>query len=174
MLSRHKAPETPSSEHGETLSRLLGTVGEAMTSAVLTVDASADCQDAARDLEQRAVSGAPVLREGRVVGVVSLRDLVARSRMALALVSGPFLRGKGRLRRVRVDEVMSRPPLLVRADWPLIRAVEVMEQSRVNRLPVVNGEGRPVGILARDDVIRTVARRSRTQEEARRPRMGPD
>jgi CBS domain-containing protein len=40
----------------------------------------------------------------------------------------------------------------------LIDAVALMDEGGVNRLPVVDEAGRPVGILARDDVIQTLAR----------------
>ncbi|MGH2655541.1 MAG: CBS domain-containing protein [Actinomycetota bacterium] len=174
MHSRQLQQE-PVGQNSESLTRVLGTVGEAMTASVVTVEASTDCQTTARDLERRGVSGAPVIRDGRVVGVITLRDLAARAGIAPALASGPFLRFEGRLRDVTVDEVMSRPPMLVSSDWPLVRAVEVMERSGVNRLSVVDDTGRPVGILARDDVIRAMARRYRGQEEETpRPRMGPD
>jgi CBS domain-containing protein len=50
-----------------------------------------------------------------------------------------------------------------------------MEDAGVNRIPVVDGDGRPVGILTRDDVLRALARRVRQAAPAtRRPRIEPD
>jgi CBS domain-containing protein len=43
-------------------------------------------------------------------------------------------------------------------DWPLARAVMAMEEAGINRLPVVDWAGRPVGILTRDDVLGVLAR----------------
>jgi predicted transcriptional regulator len=42
-------------------------------------------------------------------------------------------------------------------DWPLVRAVRTMLVNGVNRLPVVDRAGRSLGVLTRDDVLRTVA-----------------
>ena len=63
---------------GTTLEALLGTVGEAMTGQVVLLDADMAADVAARRLERTGVSGAPVVRRGRLVGVVTLRDLLTR------------------------------------------------------------------------------------------------
>ena len=41
-------------------------------------------------------------------------------------------------------------------DWPLVRAVQTMIVHGVNRLPVVDQAGRPLGVLTRDDVLGAV------------------
>jgi CBS domain-containing protein len=109
---------------------------------------------ALRRLEHTQVSGAPVVDRGRVVGVVTLRDLLAP-----ALPDG------------EVREVMTAEPVTARADWPLAQVVVAMERAGVNRVPVVDVHGRPVGILTRDDVLRVLARRIR---ELRSPRRGSE
>ena len=58
------------------LESLLGTVGEAMTAEVVVLQADTPADVAIRRLERSRVSGAPVLDHGRVVGVVTLRDLL--------------------------------------------------------------------------------------------------
>jgi CBS domain-containing protein len=50
-----------------------------------------------------------------------------------------------------------------------------MEDAGVNRIPVVDGDGRPVGILTRDDVLRALARwLRRTTPATRRSQIEPD
>jgi CBS domain-containing protein len=56
---------------------------------------------------------------------------------------------------------MTAQPATARPDWPLVQAILVMEQRGINRLPVVDAGGRPVGILTRDDVLRVLARHIR-------------
>ena len=58
----------------ETLDRQLGSVGDAMRADVLVLTPETPGDVAARRLERAGVSGAPVVRHGRVVGVVTLRD----------------------------------------------------------------------------------------------------
>ena len=144
------------------LDRLLGTVGEAMTGEVIVLQADTPADVASRRLEQTQVSGAPVVDHGRVVGVVTLRDLLVP---ALAdgpvLTTGPFHRHEHQLTTYRVHELMTAEPVTARPGWPLARAVLAMEQTGINRLPVVDSAGRPAGILTRDDVLRVLARRIR-------------
>jgi CBS domain-containing protein len=58
------------------LEGLLGTVGEAMNGEVVALEADTPVDVAVRRLEHIQVSGAPVVDHGRVVGVVTLRDLL--------------------------------------------------------------------------------------------------
>jgi CBS domain-containing protein len=62
-------------------------------------------------------------------------------------------------------------------DEPLIEAVVRMARARIDRLPVVDRDGRPVGIVARDDVVRVLSRvavRKEARIQARQPVLVPD
>jgi CBS domain-containing protein len=143
------------------LEGLLGTVGEAMNGEVVVLEADTPVDVALRRLEHTQVSGAPV-DHGRVVGVVTLRDLlVPVLAHGPVLTTGPFHRHEHQLTAYRVRELMTAEPVTARADWPLAQAVVAMEQAGINRLPVVDSAGRPAGILTRDDVLRVLARRIR-------------
>lgn len=145
------------------LEGLLGSVREAMTSPVISVPEQTLASEAARILERGHASGAPVTRDGKVVGVVTLGDLMVRAGVLEATSTGPFRRFEHLLAGIEVGEVMTREVMTARAEWPLTRAVEEMHSKGVNRLPVVDSEGRALGILTRDDVIRAVALRSRSE-----------
>ncbi|HEX9123296.1 MAG TPA: CBS domain-containing protein, partial [Actinomycetota bacterium] len=103
-----------------------------------------------------------------VVGVITLRDLLDRESHGASQVTGPFLRGDRQLGGLHVADVMTREVVTAREDWPLSRAIVLMEDAGVNRLPVLDREDHPVGILARDDVVRAVAgalREAQAQEQ---------
>jgi CBS domain-containing protein len=159
------------------LERLFGTVGEAMTAKVVALQGDTPADVATRRLEHLQVSGAPVVDHGRVVGVVTLRDLLAP---VLAdgpvQTTGPFHRHEQHLTNYRVRELMTAEPVTARADSPLAAAVLSMDQAGVNRIPVVDAGGRPAGILTRDDVLRALARRIRNlgPPAGGGPRMEPD
>lgn len=141
------------------LEGLLGSVREAMTSPVISVPEHTLASEAARILERGHTSGAPVTRDGQIVGVVTLSDLMARARVLEATSTGPFHRFEHLLAGIEVGQVMTREVATARAEWPLTRAVEEMYSRGVNRVPVVDAQGRALGILTRDDVIRAVALR---------------
>jgi CBS domain-containing membrane protein len=174
---------TTTIDPGDTdMERLLGTVGEAMTSRVVALTADLPADVAVRRLERAGVSGAPVVQAGRVVGVVTVRDLLAPAATAPpAMTSGPFMRHEQLVARFRVADLMTSEPVVASIDWSLARAGLAMDEAGVNRLPVVDAAGRPVGIFTRDDLISALARRLRAairhQEPARSLRpsaMAPD
>jgi CBS domain-containing protein len=155
------------------LERRLGTVAEAMTSEVVLLEADTPAEVAVRRLERTWVSGAPVTDHGRLVGVITVRDLLAPL-SGDTQTSGPFLRSEHHLAGLRVRDLMTPEAATARAEWPLGRAVRRMVEVGVNRLPVLDAAGRPVGILTRDDVLRALARRLRGQPAARGSLMEPD
>jgi CBS domain-containing protein len=168
---------TATASPSTSLDRLLGIVGEAMTGEVIALPADTPADIAIRRLERTWVSGAPVVDHGRVVGVVTLRDLLAPVQAdGPVQTAGPFHRHERQLAGYRVRELMTGGPVTARADWALAEAVLAMDRAGVNRVPVVDSAGRPVGILTRDDVLRELARRIR-QLRAPAPagsRMEPD
>lgn len=141
-----------------------GVVGEAMTARVVTLEPGMRASDAALRLSAEGVAGAPVLEGGRVVGVVSLSDLLTREGHLAPQTSGPFLRGERHLANLTVAEVMTREVVTVHHREALLRAVELMDAEGVNRLPVVDDRDHVVGILARDDVLCAIARAVRRLE----------
>jgi CBS domain-containing protein len=85
-----------------------------MHSEVLLLDPDTPADVAARRLERAGVSGAPVVRHGRAVGVVTLRNLfTAVGHDVAAHTSGPFLRHEDELARYRVGELMIHGPTTV-------------------------------------------------------------
>ena len=148
---------TATGEESTTLERQLGTVGEAMTREAVLLAADMTAGMALRRLDQKAVSGAPVVDHGRVVGVITRRDLLVPT-----LLDQPFdAQAPGRLTRLtglRVSDLMSDEPVTTKPDRPLMQAVRMMIDHGVNRLPVVDQARRPIGVLTRDDVLGAVAR----------------
>ncbi len=56
------------------------------------------------------------------------------------------------MRKTLVGDIMSHPPIVIDPEATLREAEALMEEERVRRLPVVNVEGRLVGIISRGDV----------------------
>ena len=133
---------TATVERHPSLEQSLGTVGEAMTREVVLLAADMPAENAVHRLDDQAVSGAPVVDHGRVVGVITRRDLLIPPRLG----------------GLRVSDLMSDEPATAQTDWSLVRAGRSMIGQGVNLLPVVDGAGRPLGVLTRDDVLRAVVR----------------
>jgi CBS domain-containing protein len=118
-------------------------VREAMTSSPTSIPTDATVVEAARTMSSENVGSLPVVEGGKLVGIVTDRDLVIN---VLAKDLDPS--------KVQVAEVASENPVFVGPDEPLDAALQRMAEEQVRRLPVVEGD-RLVGILAQADVART-------------------
>jgi CBS domain-containing protein len=114
---------------------------DVMTKNPATCSSESPVVEAARLMEREGVGAIPVCENGRLEGIVTDRDIAVR------VVAG----GKDP-RETRISEVMTRDPECVKADEPLDRALEVMESRQVRRIPVIDGGGRLVGIIAQADI----------------------
>ncbi len=115
-------------------------VKEVMTAPVVTVSPDCSMGDLKELLRTRKISGTPVLEEGRLVGIVSIEDLIK------ALVQGEI--------DAPVSRSMTRNVLTVRETESVIEAVKKFSEHGVGRLPVVDDQDRLVGILTGGDITR--------------------
>jgi CBS domain-containing protein len=137
-------------------------VQDVMTTDVVTLDPDTPLKEAARVLLERRISGAPVVEDHRVVGVLSEADLLELERGHEDRPHGIF-RSRDRRRVVADDEprtvrdVMTSPAITVMPVWTVAGAAALMLDKDVNRLPVVRADGL-AGIITRADVVRAFAR----------------
>jgi predicted transcriptional regulator len=126
-------------------------VRDIMTSCVQGLAAETPLQEAARMLTENQVGGAPVLDQGRIVGVVSKSDLVAVHQRTDD--------------RATVADVMTHVIYAVRPTDPVMSAIRLMVQENVHRAIVVDGDGRLAGVITPMDVLRALSRGDRVRED---------
>ena len=120
------------------------TVGDVMTRKVVALDETQDLATAKDILSLARIRHLPVVRNGRLVGLLTQRDL-------LRLMSNqPEAIARGTLAR----EAMNRRLRTVRAATPLRTAIRLLLQNKYGCLPVVSGNGTLVGILTEADLAR--------------------
>ncbi|MBX3026800.1 CBS domain-containing protein [bacterium] len=130
-------------------------VSDVMTTEVVTLDAG-DHLDLASDIMTLGrIRHMPVVRDGKLVGILSQRDLF-RGAVSSALQFRPAAEREW-LAKIRVAEVMTADVVTAEADWPVRHAVEVMLEGRFGCLPVVDAEDRLVGLLSESDCLRLLA-----------------
>ncbi len=142
----------------------LGPVESIMEPNVVTLRPDHPLEDAIRRLEQAGVSGAPVVEDGLVVGMVSLAELFEEAGVAvrLTLTTGPWLRYEHKAAKSKGTVAAA-------------EAAAVMLDRGVNRIPIVDDNGALRGIVARDDVLRAVAKLHRSpRASASYPALVPD
>jgi tRNA nucleotidyltransferase (CCA-adding enzyme) len=113
-------------------------VRDLMSSPVRTVPPETPLSELAQSLSEWGHTGAPVVQDGKLVGIISRRDLERAQR-----------EGRGSL---PVSSCMAHHVRTVGPDAPLAEALEQMTAYNVGRLPVLDGS-RIVGILSREDVL---------------------
>jgi CBS domain-containing protein len=135
-----------------------------MSTHVVTVAPDATLKEIAELLVEQGISGVPVCRGGRVVGIVSESDILWKELRSLPEADGVVVRlverAYGDVKRtnaVTAMQAMSFPALTIEPDATVARAALLMIEHGVNRLPVVN-DGLLVGIVTRADVVRAFRR----------------
>ena len=142
-------------------------VGQIMLAGVPTVAPEAplgEVVDMLVTTEQRRV--VVVDRKRRVIGIITDADILHRaagperggllqaltSRTPLGQEAGSSLSGR------TAADVMTRNPVTVHPDTPLLEALQLLLAHRIKRLPVVDGEGRMLGLVGRGGILESLAR----------------
>jgi len=143
-----------------------------MTTEVVAVGAATGYREMAAMFRRHRVSGFPVVDDGgKVIGVVSETDLLAVRAAFTEAGAHPVPRGwRPHRKQLTVDEatagdLMTHPAVTVGPDELVRNAARLMHTLKLQRLPVVDRDGRLAGILSRSDVLTVFGR---TDEELRR------
>ncbi|MEU5127914.1 CBS domain-containing protein [Streptomyces mobaraensis] len=139
------------------------TVGDVMTRTVVAVSAETPYKEIAGALARWKVSALPVLAgEGRVIGVVSEADLLVKEeykgREPSAVDRPERLGDPAKAAGRTAQDLMSAPAITVHADAPVAEAARAMALRGVKRLPVVDAEGKLVGVVSRADILKVYLR----------------
>jgi CBS domain-containing protein len=118
-------------------------IREIMTSNPSSIEPSSPIAEAARIMKQEDAGVVPVTENGRLSGMVTDRDIAIR---VVAEGKDP--------QSTTVREVASTDLVTVDPEQDLDEALRLMAQHQVRRLPVVEEDGRLVGVLAQADIAR--------------------
>jgi CBS domain-containing protein len=118
-------------------------IREVMSSKPSAIEADKSVADAAKLMRDEDVGLAPVVEGDRLVGTLTDRDITVR---VVAEGKDP--------QSTTVREVASTDLVTVDPEQDLDEAVRLMAQHQVRRLPVVEEDGRLVGVVAQADVAR--------------------
>ncbi|MGI8708922.1 MAG: CBS domain-containing protein [Actinomycetota bacterium] len=143
-------------------------VSDVMTHLVVTFRPQDTIQEAARRLLKNRISGAPVVEGGRLVGVVSEADLVVAYAPPVHtgshfVATDPLmflLRGTvpREVHHTTVGDVMTKNVVSVSPEASVWEAASLIDRYGIRRLPVIDSEGYVMGVLARADLVRAMAR----------------
>lgn len=126
-------------------------VGERMKHPVITIQHDMPIVDALNLMKREHIRRTPVLKDGKLVGIVSDKDLLNASpspATSLSVWEMNYL-----LSKIKVKDVMSKTVLTVQADTPIEEAARIMADNKIGGLPVMRGEDM-VGIITETDLFK--------------------
>lgn len=134
-------------------------VRDCMSIDLVTVSPKDPLQNVINLLRRRDVRSVPVMENGRLIGIVSDRDV---RQVAPAY---PLFRDEEEIRRymerLTVTAAMTADPMTIAPDAPLIEAAKILETYRISSLPVVDRGGNLVGMLSVTDLLRVFIEQNR-------------
>jgi CBS domain-containing protein len=134
----------------------IAAVLEGKGSEVATIAAEAPVRAAVAVLSSRNIGALPVVEGGRILGMLSERDVVrCLEEHGGAILDSP------------VSRVMTTPVITVDSDTPVLSALALMTSKRVRHLPVMDG-GAIRGIVSIGDLVKYRMERIEAEAEAMR------
>ncbi len=118
-------------------------VEKLMSERVVTIDIASSAFDAAREIMDRDIGCVVVLKERKVVGIITKGDVLRETVMKRLDPSA-----------LNVERVMSQPVLTIGMTKTLMEASNLMSEENLTKLPVLNKKGELVGIITATDIIR--------------------
>eukprot|EP00591_Stephanopyxis_turris_P007762 CAMPEP_0195519602 /NCGR_PEP_ID=MMETSP0794_2-20130614/15125_1 /TAXON_ID=515487 /ORGANISM="Stephanopyxis turris, Strain CCMP 815" /LENGTH=189 /DNA_ID=CAMNT_0040648785 /DNA_START=39 /DNA_END=608 /DNA_ORIENTATION=+ len=134
-------------------------VKDFMTTPCYSLTPDMALQEAAKFLVEKKVAGAPVVdSDEKVVGVISQFDFLCKEAggVALELTSPTYTQDVKKIMSNKVKTSMTPKPIVIEEDASMQASALLMMKKRLNRLPVVDREGKLVGLLSSSDVMRHI------------------
>lgn len=138
-----------------------------MAKDVIFVRPDTPLDEVAELMGSKGISGLPVVDDqGRVMGMISEKDFLSRMGEVgpknFMTVIANCLRARGcialPIRAKKAADIMSAPAVTVSEDAPYVEIAGLMARKAINRVPVTDKEGRIIGIITRNDLIRASSR----------------
>jgi acetoin utilization protein AcuB len=126
-------------------------VGERMSHPVITVTPDLAVMDVLELMRRERIRRAPVVQDGKLVGIVSAKDLLNATPSSATLLS--VWEVNYLVSKIKVKEVMTKKVLTTSVDTPIEEAARVMADNKVGGLPVMR-DGTVVGIITETDLFK--------------------
>lgn len=146
-------------------------VANAMSKKVDYVNPETKVKDFSKLIFSHHINGVPVLKRKKVIGFITERDILQqffpsiREYMEDPVNEANFEKMEKKISRIfelSAKKIMSKRPVTILPDVPLLEALSTMFTNKVGRLPVVDRRGHMVGIIAKRDIFKyLVGRRLR-------------
>lgn len=124
---------------------------ERMSHPVITVSPDTPIMDALRLMESEHIRRAPVVKDGKLVGIVAQKDLLNASPSPVTSLSVWEIHDL--VSKIMVKRVMTSKVITIQEDTPLEEAARLMADHRIGGLPVLHGD-KITGIITETDLFK--------------------
>jgi CBS domain-containing protein len=134
--------------------KLAKTVEEVMSKNVIACSPEDEVDNIWRLMQTKSFAGLPVVKNNKLVGIVTQKDLIQSGALLPTFESK-----KGRFRgSTKISSVMNTQVLAVEPSIKVIRVAKIMVSKDIGRVPVIDKEGKLIGIVDREDVAKLVVK----------------
>jgi predicted transcriptional regulator len=116
-------------------------VGDVGIKEVWTINPDSTLKETAKLFAEKYISGAPVVDNGKLVGIISLHDIAENIDHI----------------DKKVKEVMRKNVLTIHKDEKIYDALKIMNKNNVGRLVIVDDNNKIVGIITRTDILKIIS-----------------
>ncbi|MFZ0131766.1 MAG: CBS and ACT domain-containing protein [Desulfobacterales bacterium] len=125
-----------------------------MSKQTVTIDLDQSMQEAMALMKKHAIRMLPVLKKGKLAGIVTDRDLKrasASDATTLEIHELLYL-----LSRIKVKDIMTRDPITVPDDFTVEETAEVLLKNKISGAPVLDASGQVIGVITQSDIFRVL------------------
>ncbi|MGE5532054.1 MAG: CBS domain-containing protein [Bacteroidota bacterium] len=144
------------------------TASDIMTKEVVACVPDTRVEEVVRTLAERGISGLPVIDvHEKVVGIISESDLLLADEgkpplmktalFGLYILSQSVMEKAAQARGTLARDVMKHPVITLERDATASLVAHTMHDKHISRVPIVDADGKLVGIVSRGDIIRALA-----------------
>jgi len=126
-------------------------VGDRMSRPVISLSPETPINDALAMFKKEKIRRAPIMKDGKLVGIVSERDLLNASPSSATTLS--VWEMNYLISKVTVKQVMSKKVITVDKETPIEEAARIMADKRIGGMPVMDGD-KVVGVITETDLFK--------------------
>jgi acetoin utilization protein AcuB len=125
-----------------------------MSKKVVTVDANDSMEEAMRLMKEKEVQMLPVMKGGKLVGIITDRDLKkasASDATTLEVHELVYL-----ISKIKVKNIMTPDPITIPFNYTVEEAAEILLHNKISGAPVVDGEGKIIGTISKEEIFKVL------------------
>jgi CBS domain-containing protein len=149
-------------------------VKDVMSKNVITISPEDSISDAIEKMAENNISGLIVVEEEKVVGVISESDVLrvfkseipeistsTNATLSIFLILEKGIKAINEMKKIgklKVKNLMSKRVFYVKPEDTILEAARIMSKKDVRRLPVIDENGKLVGVISRTDILRALVK----------------